>query len=116
MRTQLANIQGASFPLPYGGKPRQIMVDLDPQALFAHGLSASDVTAALNTQSLILPTGSAKIGTREYRVEMNNSPGPSSKQFNQHSDQDRQRHHHLSCTTSPRFATASRGADQHRAP
>jgi multidrug efflux pump subunit AcrB len=74
LRTQLANTQGASFPLPYGGKPRQIMVDLDPQAMYARGLSASDVTAALNAQSLILPTGSAKIGNREYRVEMNNSP------------------------------------------
>ena len=81
LRTQLANTQGASFPLPYGGKPRQIMVDLDPQALFAHGLSASDVTTALNTQSLILPTGSAKIGTREYRVEMNNTPD-TPEQFN----------------------------------
>ena len=74
LRTQLANTQGASFPLPYGGKPRQIMVDINPQALYAHGLSASDVSTALNNQSLILPTGSAKIGTREYRVELNNSP------------------------------------------
>src|SRR6202008_5018284 len=74
LRTQLANTQGASFPLPYGGKSRQIMVDLDPQALFARGLSASDISSALNTQSLILPTGSAKIGAREYRVELNNSP------------------------------------------
>ncbi len=74
LRTQLANTQGASFPLPYGGKPRQIMVDLNLDSLFAHGLSASDVSNALNNQSLILPTGSAKIGTREYRVELNNSP------------------------------------------
>ncbi|HML18340.1 MAG TPA: efflux RND transporter permease subunit, partial [Bryobacteraceae bacterium] len=74
LRTQLANTQGASFPLPYGGKPRQIMVDINPQAMYSHGLSASDVSNALNEQSLILPTGSAKIGTREYRVEMNNTP------------------------------------------
>ena len=74
LRTQLANTQGASFPLPYGGKPRQIMVDLNPQAMFARGLSANDVANALNSQSLILPTGSAKIGTREYRVELNNTP------------------------------------------
>src|SRR5579864_1833513 len=74
LRTQLANTQGASFPLPYGGKPRQIMVDVDPQAAFSHGLSAGDIASALNLQSLILPTGSAKIGTREYRVELNNSP------------------------------------------
>ncbi len=74
LRTQLANTQGASFPLPYGGKPRQIMVDLNPEAMYAHGLSAGDISNALNNQSLILPTGSAKIGTREYRVELNNSP------------------------------------------
>jgi multidrug efflux pump subunit AcrB len=74
MRTQLANTQGASFPLPYGGKPRQIMVDLNPQAAYARGLSASDISAALNSQNLILPTGSVKIGTREYRVELNNTP------------------------------------------
>jgi multidrug efflux pump subunit AcrB len=74
LRTQLANTQGVSLPLPYGGKPRQIMVDIDPNALYSHGLSASDVSNALNSQSLILPTGSAKIGTREYRVELNNSP------------------------------------------
>src|SRR5579883_1590699 len=74
LRTQLANTQGASFPLPYGGKPRQIMVDIDPDKLYAHGLSAGDISSALNSQSLILPTGSAKIGTREYRVELNNSP------------------------------------------
>src|SRR5271170_2989025 len=53
LRTQLANTQGASFPLPYGGKPRQIMVDLNPQAMYARGLSASDVSTALNNQSLI---------------------------------------------------------------
>ena len=74
LRTQLANTQGASFPLPYGGKPRQIMVDINPDKLYAHGLSAADISVALNSQSLILPTGSAKIGSREYRVELNNSP------------------------------------------
>ncbi len=74
LRTQLANTQGVALPLPYGGKPRQVMVDIDPNALYSHGLSASDVSNALNNQSLILPTGSAKIGTREYRVELNNSP------------------------------------------
>ena len=74
MRTQLATIQGASVPPPSGGRQRTIMVDIDPHALFARGLSATDVSAALNTQNVILPTGSAKIGAREYRVEMNNSP------------------------------------------
>src|SRR5229473_2744297 len=74
IRTQMANVQGASFPLPFGGRPRQIMVDINPQQLYAHGLSASDISAALNDQSLILPTGTAKIGTREYSVQLNNSP------------------------------------------
>lgn len=74
LRTQLATIQGASVPLPYGGKPRQIMVDIDPQALFAKGLSATDVTTAINAQNLILPAGSAKLGEREYTVRLNSSP------------------------------------------
>lgn len=74
VRTQLATVQGASVPLPYGGKPRQIMVDIDPDALFARGLSAADVTAAINAQNLILPAGTAKIGAREYNVELNSSP------------------------------------------
>ncbi|WP_392533072.1 efflux RND transporter permease subunit [Nostoc sp. C117] len=74
LRTQLATVQGASVPLPYGGKPRQIMVDIDPQALFAKGLSATDVTAAISAQNLILPAGSAKLGDREYSVRLNSSP------------------------------------------
>ena len=74
IRTQLANIQGASIPLPYGGRPKQVMIDLNPQALYSHGLGANDVTDALNSQNLILPTGTAKIGTREYSVQLNNSP------------------------------------------
>jgi CzcA family heavy metal efflux pump len=74
IRTQLATVQGASVPLPYGGKPRQIKVDLDPQALFAKGLSATDVVTAINAQNLILPAGSAKIGDRDYNVRLNSSP------------------------------------------
>ena len=74
IRTQMANVQGASFPLPYGGRPRQIMVDLNPKALYAQGLSATDVSAALNAQNLILPSGSAMIGSREYAVRLNSSP------------------------------------------
>jgi multidrug efflux pump subunit AcrB len=73
IRTQLANVQGASVPLPYGGRPRQIMVDIDPKALYAQGLSATDVVSAINQQSLILPAGSAKIGLREYSVKLNAS-------------------------------------------
>jgi multidrug efflux pump subunit AcrB len=74
IRTQLATIQGASVPPPYGGKQRMVMVDINPDALFSRGLSATDVSAALNNESVILPTGSTKIGSREYRVEMNNTP------------------------------------------
>jgi multidrug efflux pump subunit AcrB len=74
LRTQLATVQGASILQPYGGKARQIMVDLDPKALFAQGLAPSDVSAAVNAQVPILPAGTAKIGEREYSVRMNNSP------------------------------------------
>ena len=74
IRTQLATVQGASLPIPYGGKPRQIMVDIDAQALYAKGLSASDVSNALNAQNLILPAGTAKMGNREYNVRLNSSP------------------------------------------
>jgi CzcA family heavy metal efflux pump len=74
IRTQLATIQGASLPIPYGGKPRQIMVDLDPSALYAKGLAPAEVSAALNAQNLILPAGTAKMGDREYNVRLNSSP------------------------------------------
>jgi CzcA family heavy metal efflux pump len=74
IRTQLATVQGASVPLPYGGKARQIMVDLDPAALYAKRLSATDVSQALNLQNLILPAGTAKVGEREYLVRVNSSP------------------------------------------
>lgn len=74
IRTQLATVQGASVPLPYGGKPRQIMVDINLPALYAKGLSPSDVSAAINAQNLILPAGNAKFGTQEYIVRVNSSP------------------------------------------
>ncbi len=74
IRTQLATVQGASVPVPYGGKSRQIMVDIDGPALFAKGLSATDVSAAINAQNLILPAGTAKLGAREYNVRLNSSP------------------------------------------
>ncbi|MBY0508126.1 MAG: efflux RND transporter permease subunit [Bryobacteraceae bacterium] len=74
LRIGLATVQGASVPLPYGGKFRQIMVDLDPAAMQSRRLSAVDVSAAINAQNLILPAGTAKIGTREYNVKLNASP------------------------------------------
>ncbi len=74
IRIGLANVQGASLPLPYGGRVRQIMVDLDSLALGARRLSATDVSAAINQQSVIIPSGSAKIGPNEYNVRLNASP------------------------------------------
>ncbi len=74
IRTQLATVQGASVPLPYGGKARQIMVDLDPDKLYSNHLSATDISNAMNLQNLILPAGTAKVGDREYLVRLNSSP------------------------------------------
>src|SRR5450755_1805777 len=74
IRTELATVQGAALPFPYGGKQRLISVDLDSQALQSKGLSPVDIVNAINAQNLILPTGTAKLGTLEYTVEMNGSP------------------------------------------
>jgi multidrug efflux pump subunit AcrB len=73
VRTQLATVQGAAVPLPFGGKVRQIMVDLNQQALQSKGLTPTDVVNAVNAQNLILPGGTAKIGAKEYNVQMNGS-------------------------------------------
>ena len=74
VRTQLATVQGAQVPQPYGGKTRQVSVDLDPMALYAKGLSPTDVVNALTAQNLILPAGDARIGDRDYIVRTNASP------------------------------------------
>ncbi len=74
IRTQLATVPGAATPFPYGGKQRVVSVDINPTALQAKGLSAVDIVNAVNVQNLILPTGTAKLGTLEYNVEMNGSP------------------------------------------
>ncbi len=74
VRSLLATVQGTRMPLPAGGKVRQIVVDLDPEALKAQGLSPHEVSAAIATQNLVLPTGTAKMGGREYRVSLNSSP------------------------------------------
>jgi multidrug efflux pump subunit AcrB len=74
LRTQLATVAGASIPFPFGGKQRQVQVDLDPQALSAHGLSGNDVVTAIGAQNLILPAGTQKIGGLEYFVKLNSSP------------------------------------------
>ncbi len=74
IRQQLATINGLTLPAPFGGKVRQVMVDLDPAKLQAKGLSARDVNNAINAQNLTLPSGTAKIGDIQYKVKMNNSP------------------------------------------
>src|SRR3954447_18831273 len=74
LRPQLVTIPGVAIPFPYGGKIRVISVDLDMQALQARGLSPADVVNAVNTQNLILPSGTAKVGDTEYTVQMNGSP------------------------------------------
>jgi len=74
VRTMLSVVRGTRFPLPSGGKARQISVDLDLGALRAQGLSPSDVSLAVGAQNLTLPTGAAKIDDRELRVSLNSSP------------------------------------------
>jgi len=74
IRTGLSTVAGASMPWPYGGLQRQVQVDLDPDALRAHGLSGNDVTAAIAAQNSILPAGTEKIGDREYFVAVNANP------------------------------------------
>ncbi len=74
LRTQLATVRGAATPYPYGGKQRQIQVDLSIPALQANNLSPNDIVSALNAQNLILPSGTAKLGSVEYQVEMSGAP------------------------------------------
>ncbi|MFC5431581.1 efflux RND transporter permease subunit [Paraburkholderia denitrificans] len=74
LRPQLITIPGAQVPYPYGGKTRVISVDIDTRALIAKGLTPADIVNAVNTQNLILPTGTAKMGVSEYRVDTNASP------------------------------------------
>jgi len=74
LRSQLATVQGASLPFPYGGKQRQIQVDLDLPKLQSYGLAPVDIVNAVNAQNLVLPSGTTKIGPLEYPVEMNGTP------------------------------------------
>ena len=71
---QLGTVQGARVPNPWGGKQRQVMVDLDLDALYARGLSPNDVGTALTNQNLIIPAGTAKMGATEYNIKLNSSP------------------------------------------
>ncbi len=74
LRTQLVTVPGASIPYPYGGKQRQVMVDLDPRLLQSKGLAPIDIVNTLGQQNIVLPSGTAKIGEFEYDVAMNASP------------------------------------------
>jgi CzcA family heavy metal efflux pump len=74
VRPRLANVKGASVPLPFGGKVKQVMVDTDPNLLYARHLSAADVSTAISQQNLILPAGTARMGDREFVVKTNSSP------------------------------------------
>jgi multidrug efflux pump subunit AcrB len=74
IRTQLATVEGAQTPFPYGGKQRQIQVDIDPRALQAHQLSPADVVNAVSAQNLIVPSGTMKMDRFEYSIETNSAP------------------------------------------
>ncbi|MET0935942.1 MAG: efflux RND transporter permease subunit, partial [Luteibacter sp.] len=74
IRPQLTSVAGAAIPYPFGGKSRQVQIDIDPPALQARGLSAQDVANALAAQNLITPVGTQKIGQYEYTLLLNNSP------------------------------------------
>jgi multidrug efflux pump subunit AcrB len=74
LRPALVTVDGAAVPYPFGGKVRQVQIDVDPKAMQARGLSAQDVANALSSQNLIIPVGTAKIGDHEYTLQLNNSP------------------------------------------
>ena len=74
IRQTLTTVPGSTLPSPYGGAPRQIMVDLDLHALQAYGLTAADVTSAMTAQNITVPSGLAKFGTKQYVVRLNSTP------------------------------------------
>src|SRR6202140_4908604 len=82
IRTQLITVPGAAVPYPYGGKQRQVQVDLNPSALQSKGLSALDVVNAITLQNLILPTGTSKIGGKEYDVDIPNAAPQTMEELN----------------------------------
>jgi len=104
LRTQLITIPGVLIPYPYGGRQRQIMVDLDPEKLHAWGISSQDVSNAVNVQNLILPAGTSKIGTQEYPVRLNSSPEARSTTCRSRPSTARR----STSRTSPTCATGSR--------
>ena len=114
LRTSLATVQGAATPYPYGGKIRQIQVDLDMPKLQSYRLSPIDIVNALNAQNLILPTGTTKLGSLEYNVEMNGTPATIAE-LNDLPVKTSQRFHALHARRGPHPRRLC-AADQHRAP
>src|SRR5262249_37324388 len=74
LRVGLATVQGAQMPYPYGGKQRQVMIDIDLPRLHARGLSPNDVNSALQAQNFVLPSGTTKLGNQKLLVRLNSSP------------------------------------------
>ncbi|RYE88813.1 MAG: efflux RND transporter permease subunit, partial [Oxalobacteraceae bacterium] len=74
VRTPLVTVPGAAIPLPYGGKQRQVQIDVKPDALQARGLSAQDIANALAAQNILTPVGTQKIGELEYTIQLNSAP------------------------------------------
>ena len=112
LRTPLVTVPGAAIPYPFGGKQRQVQIDLNPPALQARGLSGQDVANALAAQNLITPVGTQKIGGFEYNIQLNNSPLQDGRP-RRPADQDRQRRHGL-CARRRQRARRQSAADQYR--
>ncbi|HVY05226.1 MAG TPA: efflux RND transporter permease subunit [Burkholderiales bacterium] len=74
VRNEVVPVPGATVPLPYGGRPRLVMIDADPVRMHARGITVKDINDALNRQNVNLPTGGTQIGSREYILSINNSP------------------------------------------
>jgi multidrug efflux pump subunit AcrB len=74
VRTPLVTVPGAAIPLPYGGKQRQVQIDVKPDALQARGLSAQDIANALASQNILTPVGNQKIGSLDYTIQLNSAP------------------------------------------
>ena len=113
LRQALAPIQGITLPTPYGGKYRQIMVDLDPAALQANGITPDDVVNAVNAQSLTLPSGDAKMGDRQYIVAIDATTADAGLPRSG-ADQAGRPHHHSPARRGPCARRLGRSAE-HRA-
>ena len=107
IRPQLATVAGAAVPSPYGGKVRQVQIDVDQAKLRSYGISAQDVVAAIGQQDLITPVGTQKIGDKEYVVKLNDSP-EDDRGAERSADQDRRTARRCGSATSPTSTTALR--------